>query len=234
MAKGSRSRLRRGYRFLRQEPRSWLLALVVLLGLVAAPRVAVGGIIGFVTAVFADPLRRWVYRPELKLEFDEDVPGCKLRTPERSKPTDTQSMEREAYYVRVKVANAAASLARGCRAYLVNVERRDHAGEFQPTDYCDTIPLPWSYRGEQAYRPVDLPNGVVQFVDLLSTRSDAEEFQPAIRPFPYAYRGLFREHGQFRFTVQVSGENVAPTRIRITFDWLGGWNDFSVQRDEEA
>jgi len=42
----------------------------------------IGAILGFAAAVLAEPLRHWLYRPKLKLEFGDD-PGCMTRTPEQ-------------------------------------------------------------------------------------------------------------------------------------------------------
>jgi hypothetical protein len=166
----------------------------------------VGAVLGFAAAVFAEPLRHWIYRPKLKLSFDED-PDCRARTPEQAQvqggPRPVQSTH-EADYIRVKVINTKPSIAKNCRAYLVGV------------------------RGEEAYGPLDLPRGIVQFVDIVSTRSVSADFKPEIKPIPYRYFDLFRQHGKFRFTVQVSGENVKPVFIKVVFGWSGIWDQYET------
>lgn len=63
----------------------------------------VGAVLGFAAAVFAEPLKQWIYRPKLMLSFDED-PGCKARTPEQAQlqggPRPVHSTH-EADYVRL-------------------------------------------------------------------------------------------------------------------------------------
>jgi hypothetical protein len=183
----------------------------------------IGAVLGFAAAVFAEPLRQWIYHPKLKLIFDED-PGCKARTPEQAQlqggPSAVHSTH-EADCIRGKVINTKPAIAKSCRVYLVAIEKADDSGHFKPTIYGDSIPLPWACRGEEAYGPLDLPRGIVQFVDIVSARSVSKDFKPEIKPIPFRYIDLFRQHGKFRFAVQVSGENVKPVLIKVVFNWSG-------------
>lgn len=192
-----------------------------------------GGVLGFAAAVFADPIRQWMYRPVLRLSFD-DEPGCRARTLEQAEldggPRPVHSTH-YAEYVRIRLTNTKHAVARNCRAYLANVEKQDNEGVFRPTIYEDSIPLAWSCREEDAYAGIDLPKGITQFVDVVSTREVSEYFKPEIQPIPYRYMDLFQERGVFRFTVQVSGENVHPELARIVFRWEGQWNEYSAQSD---
>lgn len=191
---------------------------------------AVGAVLGFAAAVFAEPLRHWIYRPKLKLEFGDD-PGYRARTLEEadipSAPVPRHSVH-DAEYIRIKITNIKPAIAKSCRAYLVAVEKADEAGKFSPTVYCDSIPLSWACRDSQAYEPLDLPRGVVQFIDVISTRSISKDFKPEIRPIPYRYFDLFREHGTFRLTIQVSGDNVKPVFTKIVFRWAGVWDEYET------
>jgi hypothetical protein len=47
----------------------------------------VGAAIGFVSAIFAEPVRRWLYQPRLELAFG-DNPEYKARTPEQAQLFD--------------------------------------------------------------------------------------------------------------------------------------------------
>lgn len=195
-----------------------------------------GAAVGFGSAVFAEPLRRWLYRPVLVLAF-ADGSEYKARTLEQAKLFDPQKSAvpihstHEAEYVRIKVINSATTLAKACRAYLVRVEKQDGEGKFEPTLYCDSIPLAWSCRDQDGHGPLDLPNGVAQFVELISTRSISSEYWVEIKPLPFRYAELFREFGTFRFTIQVSGENVKPVFLSIIFVWKGIWYDYAARAD---
>ncbi|MEW8440373.1 MAG: hypothetical protein AB2689_19670 [Candidatus Thiodiazotropha taylori] len=189
-----------------------------------------GAALGFAAAVFAEPLRQWIYRPKLLLTFDND-PGCRARTPEQTQlhggPRPIESTH-EAEYIRVKIQNTKPHIAKNCRAYLVGVEKADEHDNFKQTIYGDSIPLPWSCRGNEAYGPLDLARGIVQFIDIVSTRSVAPDFKPEIKPVPYRYFNLFHQHGKYRFTIQVSGENVKPVFIKVIFNWSGVWDKYEA------
>ncbi len=194
----------------------------------------VGWVVGFFSAIFAEPTKQALFGPRLKLEFGNG-PEFQTRTPEDAafKQVTWMTSHHEAYYLRIRVTNERRPLAKSCRAFLVAVEERDNQSRFSPTIYCDSIPLAWSCQGEkQSYLPLDLPNGVAQFVDVISTRKPQGQpasFRPEIQVMPLRYFDLFQRHGTLRFTVQVSGENVKPVTLRITFCWQGLWDGFTAQ-----
>jgi len=191
----------------------------------------IGALIGFFAAVFAEPLRQLIYRPKVRLEFG-NTSDYRARTPEQDKrPGRPPNSVCEAYYIRIKVTNTKPAVAKKCRAYLVGVEKADETGQFIPTVYCDSIPLSWACRGDQAYDPLDLPRDVPHFVDVVSTRSISTDFQPEIWPVPYRYVPLFGEHGTFRLTILVSGENIKPVPIRVVFRWGGVWDKHETWLD---
>ena len=197
----------------------------------------VGAVIGFVSAIFAEPLRRWLYRAKLELTFG-DSSEYKARTPEQATLIDPQRSAvpiystHEAEYVRIKVINTSSSVAKSCRAYLVGIQKKNAAGEFAQTNYCDSIPLAWSCQEDRAYGPIDLPNDVAQFIDLVSARDYSSEFRIEIKPVPLRYAGFSRDTGTFRFAVQVSGDNVQPKFISVDFTWNGIWDKYEARSGE--
>ena len=76
---------------------------------------------GFLSAIFAEPIRQWIYRPVLKLEF-ENNDHFVTKTDEGDPPTH------RAQYIRVKATNLKARIAKGCRAYLIGFDRRGPTG----------------------------------------------------------------------------------------------------------
>lgn len=197
----------------------------------------VGGAIGFASAIFAEPVRRWLFSPTLALSFEESL-DYKARTPEQVIDQDPKQSTvqihstHEAEYVRIKVINTSRPLAKEIRAYLVGIEKKQADGTFASTLYCDSIPLAWSCRGDQAYGPIDLPNGVSQFIDVVTVRSISSAFRLEVKPMPQRYVGFLQDQGTFRFTVQVSGENVKPVFQRIQFTWVGVWDKYEAIPDD--
>jgi hypothetical protein len=139
-------------------------------------------------------------------------------------------MVTDAHYVRVKVLNTGRQIAKQCRAYLVNVEKwNESTGKFESTIYCDSLPLAWSARGhEEAYRLLDVPRDINQFIDIISTRSPERDYRVETNIRLFRYADLFKEHGKFRYTVRISGDNVKPASAKIIFEWRGDWHNFVV------
>jgi hypothetical protein len=179
---------------------------------------AVGFLGGFFTALFAEPLRRWIYAPRLKLTFGASNHFL-TRTPEVS-PTG----QYESLFVRIKVENTRAVLAKGCRAYLVNIERKAISGLFEGTAYCESLQLAWASQAEQSFAAFDLPRSVPHFVDIISTRPTSPAFALATKVTPLRYIQLVGTPGTYRFTVVVSGDGVKPATIRPTVSWNGTWD----------
>jgi hypothetical protein len=183
-------------------------------------------ILGFLSAVFVDPFREWLFRPKLQLSFDNDS-RCVARTPERG-----NGQEREAIYIRVRVENAKRRLAKQLKAYLVNVEIKNNNGEFEQSIYADSIQLAWSCRPLDArLDPIDLPKGIDQYADVIATNNYSNRYALQIFPLPYRYEQLFNNDPKIlRFTIQVSGDGVNPETIKLIFMWKAQWDKFDIYK----
>ena len=180
--------------------------------------------LGFVTAVFSEPIRRWIFSPLLRLSFEKNG-NCVSHT-----PVQNGGKEYEAYYIRLKVENKKRPLAKACRAYLIDVEKQDENGIWKPTIYTDSLPLAWSCQERsEVRRALDLPYSVVQYVDIVATNNLHNNYSMQVTPLPFRYHSLFEnEPKTFRFTVLVAGDGVRPKTAKIIFGWKGKWDDFEV------
>jgi hypothetical protein len=176
---------------------------------------------GLVTALIGEPLRHRVWRPKLRVSFgisEEYIAPTREEFP---------GGEREARYVRLKVVNRSQAVARDCRAFLTNIERETPPGKFERTIFSDTLQLPWSVRPDGG-RAEDLPHGVANFVDVISTREGNPTFRIHGRVFPFRYEHLLSDYARYRLTVWVTGDNVKPVKIKLFFSWKGAWNAFEA------
>ena len=182
----------------------------------------IGFFSGFLTALFAEPLRQWLFRPILSLEF-KNTSHFVTETWKRS-----DSTRHAARYARIKVTNTRRSLARSCRAYLVNIERIGPSGGWESTDYCESMQLAWSARGGDAYIALDLPKDVPHFVDVLSTCEGSKSFNLELQLKLFRHEALLGSAGTYRFTIVVSGDGVRPEWIWLSFNWSGDWDGFKL------
>ncbi len=185
---------------------------------------------GFLSAVFAEPLRRWLYRPVLRLQFGT-TDHFITRTPE-----DNETSRHESYYLRVRAMNTRAALAKNCRAYLVNVEYLGSSGAWEATTYCESMQLAWAGPGDAPYAALDLPKDVPQFINVLCTREDSPRFTPSIVPgmLLFRYDSFLSSPGTYRFTVIVSGDGVRPASIGLRLKWTGKWDQFEAGEVDPA
>lgn len=182
-------------------------------------------VLGFVTAVFAEPVRQRFFRPELELRFSGREDAI----------TKTGTVGgAQAVYVRVQVRNKRPKIARGCRAYLVNIETKSATGKFEPTAYVDSIQLAWSCRMLGNERdPIDIPNGVSQYIDVIATSNISSHFAIQIAPFPVRYNALHSPNPHtYRYTIQVAGDGAEPEVIKLVFVWKGRWDDVEAYEDK--
>lgn len=185
----------------------------------------IGFMAGFGSAIFAEPLRRRIYRPTLQLGF-KDADHYVAETVETKGPE-----QRKARYVRVRVVNKSAAMAKSCVAYLVDIERLGSSGNWEATTYCESMQLPWSGRGHEA---IDVPQGVPLFVDVISTREGSSEFIASMqqRSLLNRYRSIWSTIGTFRFTICVTSDGAEPAAIGLSFKWTGQWDGFTVTKVE--
>jgi hypothetical protein len=205
---------------LKKISRSEIAFFLVMLPLVASAlvlagkesyKVVAGLLIGASFSPIMELVTRFVRGPQLSIELDPYFPP-------RSAP------QREVY-VRLRVENTKKRTAKGCGAYLANVEKLDSAtGHFAPTNFRDTFPLHWAYDATQT--SVDLPLHVPRYLDLVSVPESGNGIRPHYAGLAEGeevplHRPIWGENGEFRLTVLVTAEGIEPEVRRITVSWRG-------------
>ena len=193
----------------------------------------IGVLVGYILSELTKVVRRVFSKPVLQLDFEEGddyishtPTGAKVDTPEGKRI----ELSGEAYYIRIKVTNKRRKIARNCTPYLINVEKIENSKPTR-TLYCDSIPLAWSCAGEDnKYIKLDLAKDVNQFIDLLETIKNYEQFVVFIYSMPFRYHEVFKQHGIYLFTVQVVATDAKPATIKIQFTWNGVWDDFEMKK----
>ena len=127
--------------------------------------------------------------------------------------------------------NTKYSIAKDCRAFLANIEKKGEDDLYHPTVYFDSAQLKWASRRDQGFKAIDLPRGINQFIDVISTIKDPTNIEPKMELMPFMYRELFSEVGNFIYTIQVSGNELKPENIMIIIKWKGVWDDFDIDID---
>ena len=196
---------------------------------------------GAAVAIFADPVRRWIFRPALEVTFDTKT--CVLHTATLDTLTrrdphtgfDSKiSILTEGRYLRVRVGAARRITRRavtGCRPYLIGVEVEE-GNQFVPSIFVDTLRLAWSSQPEDdVAAPIDIPGDVAQFVDVLSAGKDSGKTYSlhSVAPLPFYCQPLFDPRPKrLRLTILVTSDEAKSQRIRVVFNWKGAWDTFEA------
>jgi hypothetical protein len=182
---------------------------------------------GFLAALLIQWLWRKLHRPRLRVGFDY--------SPAYIRPTEVTFSDNEkinSYYIRISVTNENRTPAKSCRVFLTNIETQVLEGEFEPTDYDDTLQFAWAgQRKGHEYTGIDLPKGIKLYLNLLTTVENDEKFYLHLQRVPMKYAELFRKKQLFSFDILVTSANMNPQKARMLFQWNGSWDDFKVKID---
>jgi hypothetical protein len=208
----------------------------------------VGWGFGLFTAPLSELIERIFRGPRIKLEFDGEREDFRIRTPIAPDPELPNHPPKEAYFVRVRVVNFrgwrrwSIRSATDCKGYLIKLERQNReTGKFEPSGYCDSLPLKWSYLDDNdASRGIVIPDQVAQYVNVVATYSNRPDFVPETVLAPYRYWRLFdpaalmppgkETEYAILLTIQVCAEETHPQQIALVLEWKGNWENFRVYR----
>ena len=80
------------------------------------------------------------------------------------------------------------------------------------------------------FSALDLPHDVPHFIDVVSTEEGRPEFRLATESTLFRYDSLRVSSETYRLRVLLSGDNVKPVQICLSFKWSGDWNEFEITR----
>jgi len=213
----------------RMPPSPWYSSAIFL--------VFFGWFLGMVSAILVESVRRRLFRPVLTTEHTKRAGFVVLTT---LKGVTVEKYD--AKYLRVRVRNLARTTAKGCRAYLTEIERWE-GDEFVKADfYRDTLRLRWAYEGEEGdlHEGIDIPKGVLIHFDVLSTRraataAGASEDDRFIQVANHALRydrdrlmNKLEYEQKYRFRILVVADDADPQSIDLVVVMGRTWKDFEV------
>ena len=185
---------------------------------------------GALVTIFAEPIRKRIFSPELALDYKKDSKDYVTRTNFQDGKFDI--------YVRAKVINKKKHLAKDCRAFLINIEKEDN-GNFVQTVYADSLQLAWSCQIDQMrYSAICLSYGVNLYFDIFRTTStdppNAASFHPLANALPLRYNdeNLFFLPGKYRLTIQVTSSNANPIKMCLILQWKCDCQDFIIDKEK--
>lgn len=204
----------------------WEIARMVVPG-------SLGACFGAAIALFAEPLKQWLYTPKVTLHFfpaeTSPYPSCdESGTPNVDEMTGQHKWTKN---VRIRVTNQTTRrTAKTCRAYLHRIERLDPvAGRFELI-HGENLQLPWAFSD---HKPQDIPGGTSLYCSVFYLLSGSNEsFLQAHAP-NYSWKSATSQVGTYRFTIMVVGDNFPPRTLTVSFNWQRSYDSVS-QADFEV
>ena len=170
-----------------------------------------GLVTGFILGVCAQPLReRLFYHPKLSVNFSPRDGRCIVDSS-------------QCRWARVSVINSGQIHLRQCQAFVSNVELKRYLfwADTKP-QFSDPLALEWAVTGE--YDPRDLPRKIPFFANILVSEDTKNELSLTVYDWgPERLRKIFTEHGRYRITVTVTGDQVKPKTTKMIVHWKGNW-----------
>ncbi|NQT17771.1 MAG: hypothetical protein HQ582_33760 [Planctomycetes bacterium] len=186
-------------------------------------KITITFVLGFCAAVFAEPIRRRLFRSAISLKFEPKI-GFGRQCVSLTSTTQADVM---AKYVRV-LATCSSRIgvtARACQPFLTRIER-------VAPHYCelhhDPIPLNWAYIGHQA---LDIHPQMAFYFDIVAVNSAENILRPQTTVDPMTWPTLLSQPGRYRFSVTLSGENIKRVpdsqSPMIEFEWGGSFDSLT-------
>jgi hypothetical protein len=179
-------------------------------------------LLGFFSAVFAEPIRLWWFRPRLFLDFKPDF-GAGSNYVAMS-PDRTQGATEMSKYVRMSAYNKTRSIAKNCRAFLTRIEKETDQDTFKAL-HNDPLPLPWAYLGTA---PVDIPAGIAFHFDVVAVFDSKNLLVPQTYPKPLIWESHMKEPGCYKFHVVLTGDNIRPVGRALSIKWGGSFDSITT------
>lgn len=179
-----------------------------------------------VIAFCSEPIRRWWNRTSISLVLEKPEKewrawfGCVYWPGHKNA------------WVRLRVVNRTKRLAKSCQPFLTHVAKMGSNRQWWVI-HSDMLPLQWAFRHDE--RAIDIPGELESFCDVLLTQEGVPHFHPSTtaKMMDGNWERLLNEPGDYRLTVTIGGDNMAPHSVCLYVRWTGKWNDFEIGTDDE-
>lgn len=193
---------------------------------------AIGTILAVAVALLiagASTIKKWIYRPVLKVEFENGPPFARPPTPITVPAGAPPAF---GYFIRLRVTNSGKSIARDVEGKLMRIYG---AGTLQERNDFDPTNLHWAghdQHGGEVPRTVDIHKTAFEFLDLVNTQSGGPGIiiyttETIPRGIPFAL-----PWGDYVFDVILFGKNTEPVEkfylLHVRTGWVVGYQNVTL------
>lgn len=184
---------------------------------------AFAGIIAGLTAALLLKFIGWIFKPRIKLYFDEKDTFNVVPNQHRIPTLFTQ----------LSVKNERRAMATGCKVFVLKIEKKSNE-KFENIPMNVHYTLKWANENEpKGYEGLEIPGNYRRRIDLASAHHKSNStFSLFVEG---GLRGISNwfSNGVYRFTIQATGINTNTITKRFIFKWDGTFVKKNISIEEE-
>lgn len=192
-----------------------------------------------VLALFQEELKKYLYAPQLTVNFKLEEPFCLKCPAEVLEPPNT-IIDTEAYYFRFKINNIGRTQAKNCECFVESL-REFVKGKWEPDKTFQPMNLAWSNGRGEKNGLVDInSNSYGVFCDLVHIgnldiviRKSSALFLDYGVSVPFSQTRRLSINKRYQLDIAVYSENAALTKTTFEIFFSGEWKDESQDMFKE-
>jgi hypothetical protein len=157
--------------------------------------------------------RDWWSRPQLKLNFDEQV--------DRFEASWAGTTPFDGVLIRASMSNTGRTAAHNCRVYLAELTIQHSSGSTKTT-FMGSRQLPWA---GWDFKSRSIQNGIVFYIDLARVSKASSGWQFTFKDKRLKDNGLQNYRGTYRFHLTAVADNAEPSYLSVDIDYDGDWHN---------
>lgn len=168
--------------------------------------------------------------PKLRASYNDSESYRKLIVFEEDRsgapPIETQGLS-----IRGRVESLGKLSVKNCSAILTNLEILGEDGQFQSCGFHDSVKLPWALEEPHEFDPITIKPRVPKYFGVAITHENRSFFSSKAQVVSLARPLNFTEPGTYKFTVQITGDDVVTVPLVLRIIWDGRWDNIQASSE---
>ncbi len=185
-----------------------------------------------IVALFQDDIKKYLFSPNLKIEFKLEAPYC-LKSRITSNVIDVRGhhhirVSQNTYHFRFRIKNVGKTQAKECECVAEKLWINNSKGEWIEDSTFQNINLNWSNdKSQDGFMDIN-PNSPAWYCDLVHTEEVGMQSVMHIdykEPFPNSQLKIIQPNIKYKMLVSVYSENSKPVSKTFAIRHSGQWRD---------
>jgi hypothetical protein len=176
----------------------------------------VSGAVGAILAFISQPLRDWLYRAILTIDYEGNDDANKI---EVGYLKDGKQIDE--VYIRARIRNEGKRPAKNCQVFLTDLEEVHQSGT-TPTSFYDPTPVAWA---GWKFSLRDIPRSIPFYVDIMKVSKHTSGWLISVENLYGNQDKLQNYRGTYRFQLTATADNAKSVIYEIDVMYDGDWHN---------